>query len=180
LGSASLSASLRQTPFGDLHIVPQKMIPYAYPVSTVFPQNIPSTKASRSATVASNSSSRAPSVTKSHGVGAARDMLTIDVERGETSWEETMGYLHVIDYRYTRFVWNAVLKKWKMIRDWRDPKWTSVRAIAGGLTEETRAQRKVLFGENVIDIEGKGIFTLMVDEVSFPIIWVLNGNRFIS
>ncbi|KAJ9123150.1 hypothetical protein QFC22_001343 [Naganishia vaughanmartiniae] len=153
-----------ETPFGDLHIVPQKMIPYAYPVSTVFPQNIPSTKASRSATVASNTSSRAPSVVNNHGVGAARDMLTIDVERGETSWEETMGYLHVIDYRYTRFVWNAVLKKWKMIRDWRDPKWTSVRAIAGGLTEETRTQRKILFGENVIDIEGKGIFTLMVDE----------------
>ncbi|KAJ9112557.1 hypothetical protein QFC19_000574 [Naganishia cerealis] len=157
-----------ETPFGDLHIVPQKSIPYAYPVSTVFPQNIPSTtKPSRSATVASNSSSRAPSV-NNHGVGAARDMLTIDVERGETSWEETMGYLHVIDYRYTRFVWNAVLKKWKMIRDWRDPKWTSVRAIAGGLDEETRAQRKVLFGENVIDIEGKGIINLMVDEVLHP------------
>ena len=76
-----------------------------------------------------------------------------------------MGYLQVIDYRYTRFVWNSFLGKWKMIRDWRDPRWTSVKAIAGGLDSATRAQRKILFGENVIDIEGKGIFSLMVDEV---------------
>lgn len=52
-----------------------------------------------------------------------------------------------------------------MIRDWRDPRWTSVKAIAGGLDTDTRAQRKILFGDNLVDIEGKGIFTLMVDEV---------------
>lgn len=91
--------------------------------------------------------------------------MTVDIERGETSWEATMGYLQVIDYRYTRFVWNAVVGKWKMIRDWRDPRWTSVKAIAGGLDTDTRAQRKILFGDNLVDIEGKGIFTLMVDEV---------------
>ena len=145
------------------------MFPYAYPVSSVFPQNIPTTsKASRVPTIASSASSRAPSIAGpngNHGVGAARDMLTVDLERGETAWEETMGYLQVIDYRYTRFVWNSFLGKWKMIRDWRDPRWTSVKAIAGGLDSATRAQRKILFGENVIDIEGKGIFSLMVDEV---------------
>jgi len=51
-------------------------------------------------------------------------------------------------------------------RDWRDPRWTSARAVAQGLEDETRAQRRVLMGENMIDIASKSIFGLLVDEVS--------------
>lgn len=49
------------------------------------------------------------------GVGAAKD-LTQDVERGKTTWEETMGYLKVMEYRYTRFALEPGNGRWAMIR----------------------------------------------------------------
>lgn len=49
------------------------------------------------------------------GVGAAKDLLH-DVERGNTTWEETMGFLKVTDYRYTRFALDPATGKWAMIR----------------------------------------------------------------
>ena len=98
------------------------------------------------------------------GVGAAKD-LTQDVERGKTTWEETMGFLKVMEYRYTRFALEPGTGRWAMIRDWRDPRWTSARAVAQGLDDETRTQRRVLMSENIIDIASKSIFGLLVDEV---------------
>lgn len=49
------------------------------------------------------------------GVGAAKD-LTQDVERGKTTWEETMGFLKVMEYRYTRFALEPGNGRWAMIR----------------------------------------------------------------
>lgn len=53
-------------------------------------------------------------------------------------------------------------------RDWRDPKWSSARAVANGLDAGTREQRQVLMGENIIDIAAKSVFGLLVDEVLHP------------
>lgn len=50
--------------------------------------------------------------------------------------------------------------------DWRDHLWTSVKGVSGGLDESTREQRRILFGSNAIDIEGKGVITILLDEVS--------------
>lgn len=50
-------------------------------------------------------------------------------------------------------------------RDWRDPKWTSSKAVANGLETSVREQRHVLMGDNIIDIEGKSIIGLLLDEV---------------
>jgi cation-transporting ATPase 13A3/4/5 len=49
------------------------------------------------------------------GVGAAKD-LTQDVEPGKTTWEETMGFLKVMEYRYTRFALEPGNGRWAMIR----------------------------------------------------------------
>lgn len=39
-----------------------------------------------------------------------------DVERGNTTWEETMGFLKVTEYRYTRFALDPATGRWAMIR----------------------------------------------------------------
>lgn len=52
-----------------------------------------------------------------------------------------------------------------MVRDWSDPNWTSLRALRGGVSDAVREDRRVLFGDNVIEIEARSIFQLLVDEV---------------
>lgn len=49
------------------------------------------------------------------GVGAAKDLLP-DLEPGKTTWEETMGFLKVMEYRYTRFALDPATGRWAMIR----------------------------------------------------------------
>jgi cation-transporting P-type ATPase 13A2 len=155
-------------------------------LSTVFPEAFPILSASRPATVTSQQPSRTPSIVvanaRAHiplingnivpdpasGKGGAKDLMTIDLERGQTTWEETLGLLKIAEYRYTRFALQPGTGKWTMIRDWRDPRWTSVKAVGAGLAETVRAQRRILFGQNVIDIEGKSLLGLLVDEVLHP------------
>lgn len=52
-----------------------------------------------------------------------------------------------------------------ILRDWRDPSWTAANSTRGGLNIAERKQRNVLFDLNLIDIEGKSIVSLLVDEV---------------
>ncbi|BEI83020.1 hypothetical protein CcaverHIS002_0308880 [Cutaneotrichosporon cavernicola] len=147
-----------ETPYGDLHIVNMEIISYPHPLSTVFPEL---------ATVP-------PSVLQSRAASRAGThadpplVATGDIEVGKTTWEEKTGHLKVMEYRYTRFALNPVTGKWCMIRDWRDPKWTSARAVANGLSARTRDQRRTLMGENNIDIAGKSILSLLMDEVLHP------------
>lgn len=77
-----------------------------------------------------------------------------------------MGFLKIMEYRYTRFALEPTTGRWAMIRDWRDPRWTSARAVAQGLDDQVRVQRRVLMGDNIIDIASKSIFGLLIDEVS--------------
>lgn len=77
-----------------------------------------------------------------------------------------MGFLKVMEYRYTKFALEPGTGRWAMIRDWRDPKWTSAKAVAQGLESSVREQRSVLMGENIIDIASKSVAGLLVDEVN--------------
>lgn len=52
-------------------------------------------------------------------------------------------------------------------RDWRDPAWTKIPLLKAGLTTETRSQRQTLFGRNVVDVEAKSTFALLVEEVGY-------------
>ncbi|WVQ96650.1 hypothetical protein IAU59_003756 [Kwoniella sp. CBS 9459] len=169
-----------ETPYGDIHIIPLQIIAYPYPLSTVFPQSIvlqPGTAGSSTAPSlrGQNGIALGSPTPPSHalngepagGVGGAKDLMP-DVEPGKTTWEETMGFLKVMEYRYTKFALDPATGRWAMIRDWRDPKWTSARAVAHGLDSHVREQRNVLMGDNIIDIASKSIAGLLIDEVLHP------------
>lgn len=50
-------------------------------------------------------------------------------------------------------------------REWRDTNCTDTASAQRPLSEETKDQRKLIFGRNEIDIEGKSTISLLVDEV---------------
>ncbi|KAL1412859.1 hypothetical protein Q8F55_000608 [Vanrija albida] len=156
-----------ETPYGDIHIVDINVIDYPYPLSTVFPQQAP---------VSSRPESRADSRTGPSDYQATGSTsrtpingnATPDLEQGKTTTEEKLGILRVMEYRYTRFALEPHSGRWCMIRDWRDPKWTSARAVAHGLDSSTRNQRRILMGDNSIDIASKSLVQLLMDEVLHP------------
>jgi len=59
--------------------------------------------------------------------------------------------------------------------NWRDPSWRNLKDVVDGLEGDTRDARAGLFGENVIDIEEKPIFKLLIDEVTYPMVLLIVG-----
>ena len=45
--------------------------------------------------------------------------------------------------------------------------WTGVPAVQNGLPDAVRKQRTILFGQNLIDVEGKSVLSLLIDEVIY-------------
>ncbi len=74
--------------------------------------------------------------------------------------------LRTLDYRYVRFYFHLLKDKFLLCNGWKDPVWTDVRAIRAGVDSEEKSHRDVVFGGNLIDIEQKSMFRLLVDEVS--------------
>lgn len=72
--------------------------------------------------------------------------------------------LRTLDYRYVRLCYHPLKGKFVMSTGWRDPAWTNVRAVRPGLNSEEKAMRKVIFGNNLIDIEQKPMGQLLLDE----------------
>ncbi|KAJ7188128.1 hypothetical protein C8R46DRAFT_1053735 [Mycena filopes] len=81
---------------------------------------------------------------------------------------ESLDTLIVVDYRYSRFALDPRTGLFNMIRDWRDPSWTSLQMVHRGIESPVRQQRLSLFGKNEVDIEGKSTVSLLVDEVIHP------------
>jgi cation-transporting P-type ATPase 13A2 len=52
-----------------------------------------------------------------------------------------------------------------LIRDWRDQSSTTLYEAQKGLGTRDRLQRQILFGPNLVDIKGKSVFSLLVEEV---------------
>ena len=77
-------------------------------------------------------------------------------------------HLRYIDYRYIRFIYNPLFKKFLLNNHWKDPEWTSMRALRTGIDGDSRNQRNLVFGDNVIDIEEKSTRQLLVDEAFHP------------
>lgn len=73
--------------------------------------------------------------------------------------------LRMINYRYVRFFFHPVRDKFLLCNGWKDPLWSDVREIRAGIDSEEKTHRDVVFGSNLIDIEQKSIFRLLVDEV---------------
>jgi len=76
--------------------------------------------------------------------------------------------LTYLDYRYTRFIIHPPTGRLRMLKDWRDPLWSSVSRVYSGVSWDAEKDRSVLFGKNEIDIEGKSTAGLLVDEVLHP------------
>ena len=100
----------------------------------------------------------------------------------ENATDEKMGDLLVVDYRYARFALDPRTGLFNMIRQvllqlqdtgnlllcgscWRDSSWNGLAAIQSGLTPIVRTQRRELFGQNSLDIQGKSTVSLLIDEV---------------
>lgn len=82
--------------------------------------------------------------------------------------------LRVLVYRYVRFFFHPLKDKFVVSTGWEDPNWKRVRAVRAGLDTDEKDERENVFGANIIDIEQKSIFQLLVDEVSrYPprLIW---------
>lgn len=76
--------------------------------------------------------------------------------------------LKVVEFRHYRFVLHPETSRWYMLRDWRDPTWTTVDSLRAGISPETQAQRLALFGGNLIKIQVKSVAQLLVDECLHP------------
>jgi cation-transporting ATPase 13A3/4/5 len=77
--------------------------------------------------------------------------------------------LRMISYRYVRLFFHPNRDKFLLGTGWKDPRWSNVREIRAGIDSEEKTHRDVVFGDNLIDIEEKSWFQLLVDEVgSWP------------
>lgn len=80
--------------------------------------------------------------------------------------DPTVSFLRYIDYRYLRFFYHPVEDKFCLISGWKDPLWTNAKVMRSGLDADDRDSREQIFGTNLIDIQQKSIFQLLMDEVS--------------
>jgi len=77
-------------------------------------------------------------------------------------------HLRTLNYRYVRFYFHPPRDKFLLCNGWKDPTWTDVRGLRAGINSEEKSHRDVVFGSNLIDIEEKSVFSLLVDEVFHP------------
>ncbi|KAL8676574.1 MAG: hypothetical protein Q9186_006923 [Xanthomendoza sp. 1 TL-2023] len=73
--------------------------------------------------------------------------------------------LHLLDYRYMRFVFHPLKDKFMLCSNWTDPSWTNVKSLRAGLDSDERYRREQIFGKNQISIRQKSIPQLLIDEV---------------
>lgn len=74
-----------------------------------------------------------------------------------------------VEYRYYRFLLHEDTGRFRMARDWQDPEWwMGTKALRKGLAPEEATTRRQMFGDNVIEIAGRTIPQLLVDEVLHP------------
>ncbi|EJU04071.1 Ca-transporting ATPase [Dacryopinax primogenitus] len=139
-----------ENPFTDIFLTKVENIEYPYPSDTVF-----------------NILSSSPSTVRPSGANTPTPHNKTPVN-GPTPSAEILAELNMAEYRYSRFVLNPTSGLFMMLSKWRDPSWKSVKAVQAGLSSAVREQRQILFGANVIDVKGKSIGALLIDEVLHP------------
>ncbi|GFF47573.1 probable cation-transporting ATPase C1672.11c [Aspergillus lentulus] len=82
--------------------------------------------------------------------------------------DSTVSYLRYIDYRCLRFFYHPVEDKFSLISGWKDPLWTNIKRMRIGLDADDHDSRAQIFGANVIDIQQKSVFQLLIDEAFHP------------
>ncbi|SOV01783.1 related to YPK9 - vacuolar protein with a possible role in sequestering heavy metals [Ustilago sp. UG-2017a] len=176
--------------WGDLNKEKITTIPFARPLATVFPHSSrepPATQAEFQSAPTINlppelvNKSNAPSKTASakssiiNGANPATgDINGVDAPTKSALpmlsgvQTEQLMELSFFDYRYTRFALHPPSGRLRMIKDWRDPLWTSLPAINNGITFDAEKDRTTIFGKNAIEIKAKSTWQLLVDEVLHP------------
>ena len=177
--------------WGDLHKEKTTTIPFARPLATVFPhssreppstqaeaQSIPTINLPPELVNKSNATSKAPSARSSivnggtpangAGGGAGDVPATGGLPMLSGVQTEQLMDLTFFDYRYTRYALHPPSGRFRMIKDWRDPLWTSLAAINNGLSWDAEKDRTTIFGKNAIEIQAKSTWQLLVDEVLHP------------
>ncbi|KZT40553.1 hypothetical protein SISSUDRAFT_1044071 [Sistotremastrum suecicum HHB10207 ss-3] len=139
-----------ETSSKEILLFPIQELQYPYTLESVFPPSFENARASGTVTP----SSSAKNVNSAHENG--------------TSKSTPITTLKYIDYRYARFVLDPRSGVFGMLKDWRDPAWNAIANVRPGLVETVREQRSILFGPNVIEIEGKSITRLLIDEIIHP------------
>ncbi|QSL66666.1 hypothetical protein MERGE_001050 [Pneumocystis wakefieldiae] len=75
-------------------------------------------------------------------------------------------YLRYVDYSYIRVIYSPEQQKFLPSYTWKDPhRMLSIEDISKGLTTHTKNIREVIFGKNIIDIQEKSVFRLLVNEI---------------
>lgn len=142
-----------ESPSTDIIISYVTTIDYPYPYSQTFREVDLGTQ-----TTSSNDGTRPSSVIK---------LSTLATETTQ-SYEETLTKLKLFEYRYTRYILDPRSGLWVMVKDCREETNISLFETQKGLSSSERAQRELLFGANLIDIKGKSIQRLLVEEVVHP------------
>ncbi|CAG8797263.1 16074_t:CDS:10, partial [Gigaspora margarita] len=78
--------------------------------------------------------------------------------------DDILHNLHFFDHRYIRFIYNPILGKFVQNNFWKDPTWVSVKMLKKGVNRETRNEREIIFGQNLIDIQEKSTAQLLIEE----------------
>lgn len=86
----------------------------------------------------------------------------------EEDADPILSELRVLNYRYVRLYFHPHKDKFVICSGWKDPNWTHVRTLRAGIDGDEKEQREYVFGSNLIDIEQKSTFQLLVDEVFHP------------
>ena len=136
-----------ETQYGHVNVYDIKHMSFPYPISSIFPHD----------------NIRYTPLSSLKGKSTDRT-----IESGGSSCSGSANFVRYLDYRYTRFILHEEQGLFRMIRDWRDPRWISQSAVSGGLTDSKREERSLLFGPNEIEIEERGWGQLFVDEVLHP------------
>ena len=76
--------------------------------------------------------------------------------------------LRIINYRYIRFGFHPVKGKFIMCNAWKDPAWSDLETVRGGIDNDEKESREQIFGSNVIAIDEKPLGALLMDEVLHP------------
>lgn len=72
------------------------------------------------------------------------------------------------EYRYMKLFYDPLDDLFKLPNNWIDEKWCHYPDIKDGITESNYKCRKMIFGDNLIEIKEKSVLKLLVDEVLHP------------
>ncbi|PWZ03441.1 hypothetical protein BCV70DRAFT_17364 [Testicularia cyperi] len=181
--------------WGDLHKERLTTIPFARPLATVFPHSSREPAATQAEYQSAPAATLPPglvnptkSVVNSKSASAKSSIVngvlpnSTGTHANTESTSDFAGALPALsgvqteqlmdltyfDYRYTRFALHPPTGRLRMVKDWRDPLWTSIDAINNGISWDGEKDRTTLFGSNLIDIKAKSTWQLLVDEVLHP------------